>query len=86
MLLFSDLYTTLDIRLIPIWFYQHFRFNWKAYASYKQETWTICEKTNIFYLVSYDAIEVLSLKIIIVQILLVLLLRAAGGAIPCWKW
>ena len=62
--------------------HQYFRFSWKFYASYSQGVEIVSEKTNIFYFVSGDTMKALLVKTIVVQILLVLLLKATGGAMP----
>lgn len=67
----SDQQPMLD--LYPILPYQHFGFNEELYKSYSQKPWTICEITNIFYLVSSDAIKVLLLQAVVVQVNLMLL-------------
>lgn len=48
--------------------------------SYSQGAWIVCKKTNIFHPVNSGAIEAILLKAMIIQVLLILLLKAAGGA------
>ncbi len=46
--------------------YQYFKFSQKSYTFYSQGVWTFCEKTNIFNPVSNGAVEVLSLKVVVI--------------------
>lgn len=54
--------------------------------SYSQRVWTVYKKTNIFYLISNDTVEALSLQAMVIQISLILLWKVAGRAIPYWKY
>ena len=54
-------------------FHQHFGFSSKFYASYSQRAQTVFEKTNIFYLIMGNVVEILSFKAVVVQVLFVLL-------------
>ncbi len=65
---------------------QHFRFSKKSYASYSQGACTVYEKTNIFHLISNNAVEALSLRVVVVQIFFMLLLKAVGETMPYRKW
>lgn len=64
---------------------QHFRFSEKFYIYYNQRTQIIYEKTNIFYLISDSTLEALLLFSMVVQVLLMLLLKAVIEVIPCYE-